>query len=116
MSIRQYGGFTPIVSTAPGFQVTFDNTSTNAAIQSTDSPVRLFRGGGGRTIRITSNGNNDFHIAFGPSTIVAEASEGIRILGGTAELISPPRPSDTHIGFHSSTDVTAQITVGYGGQ
>ena len=36
------------------------------------------------------------------------------MLGGTVEVFHQAKPTDTFITFVSSTDVTANITLGYG--
>lgn len=114
MTIRQYQGFQPISSTAPGFELSFDNTATNAALESTS--IREWRGGGGRMIHIASIRSDSFHVAFGNSDVTVGASNGILILGRTVEKLLVPKPAYTHIACRSSTDVTVNFSLGYGGQ
>jgi len=112
MSNRFLHTFTPIGSTAPGFSATVDNTSATFPLEV--SSLREWAGPTSRTIRVTSAGSNDFHMAIGSSTIVVSSSEHMRILGGTVEVFHQFRPSDTFISFVSSTDVVVNCTLGYG--
>lgn len=112
--LRSLAQFTPINSTAPGIDVTFDNTSTNFALEATG--VREWEGPTGRAIRLgTKTASEDFHFILGDSGIVAASSEGTLVLGGTVESFHPIVTSGiTHIACVSSTDVTLNITLGYG--
>lgn len=104
--------FSPIVSTAPGFSVSFDNTSTNFALQSTS--LREWAGPASRAVRLTAPAANDFHINFGTSDIVAASSDSILILGGTVEIFTPVKPTYTHIACVSSTSIVLNIVLGTG--
>ncbi len=104
--------FHHIDSTAPGFQGTFDNTSTSFALQSTG--LREWTGPTSRAVRIASQAGDDFHVAFGSSDLAANSSESVLVLGGTVEIFHPISPSVTHIACVSSTDVTFNATLGYG--
>lgn len=105
--------FTPVDTTAPSFQVTVDSTSVATALQSTG--VREWFGGpGSRSIRIASITADDYHIQFGSTLAVATTTTTPVILGGTVEIFTPVKPAYTHIAIVSSTDVTANITLGYG--
>jgi hypothetical protein len=112
MTNRFQHPFRPIASTAPGFSATFDNTSTIFALQSTG--LREWSGPGSQSIRIADTGSNDYHMIIGSSDLVVSSSEGTLIEGGTVEVFSKPTPSNTHIAFVSSTDVTANVTLGMG--
>lgn len=113
MNIRGEWVFTPVASTAPSFSATFDNTSTNFALEST-ALGRVWQGPGGRSIRVANSGADDFHMNMGSSTIVAASSDSILMLSGSVEVFHPLTPSVTYIAFVSSTDVTANVTIGYG--
>jgi len=104
--------FHHIMSTAPGFEATFDNTSTNYALQSTSA--REWTGGGSRSVYIMSESGDDFHIAFGTSDITAASGTGMLIPGGVATVVGHPSPVYTHLAVVSSTTITASFTLGYG--
>ena len=105
--------FQPIDSTAPSFQVTVDSTSVATALQSTG--VREWFGGPvGRSIRIASITADDYHIQFGSTLAEATTTTSPVILGGTVEVFNPIKPAHTHIAVVSSTDVTVNISLGYG--
>jgi hypothetical protein len=100
--------FRPLDTTAPSFN------STNAdgiALQSTG--VREWRFPSSRAVRITSKDSADFHIAFGSSTVIANTSACMAVLGGVSEIFTL-QPHQTHIAIASSTDVTVNITPGTG--
>ena len=109
---RHQRPFSPIVSTAPGFSVSFDSTSTIFALESTS--LREWSGPSGRAIRVSSIASDDFHINFGTSDIVAASSDSVLVLGGTVETFLPGKPSYTHIACVSSTNATVNVVLGYG--
>ncbi|HDZ73728.1 MAG TPA: hypothetical protein ENH55_13365 [Aurantimonas coralicida] len=105
--------FHPIASTAPSFEATFDNTSTSLALQSTS--LREWAGPTNRSVRLATRTADDYLVAFGTSDItLGGSSDAMLVLGGTVEVFHPILPSHTHIAMQSSTDVTANVTLGYG--
>ena len=112
MSQRHLLPFNQIVSTAPSFEATLDNTSSALALESTS--LREWRGPTGRAVRLATRTADDYSVNFGDSDIVAASSDSILVLGGTVELFHPVKPSYTHIAIVSSTDVTVNVTLGYG--
>ncbi len=101
-------------TTAPSFNAVFDNTSEIFPFQSTG--LREWDGPGSRSVRLAalSTAGADCYFAIGSSDIVANSTESLLLLAGTVEVFSLPRPSNTHICFVSSTDVTVNVTPGYG--
>ena len=104
--------FEAINSTAPAFNVSVTNTSTANALESTGS--REWDGPGSRTIRLASGTAADYYVQFGNSSVVA-STLSMLFLGGTVEIPSPIKPGNTHIAMYSSTDITVNVTLGYGG-
>ncbi len=113
MTASRYGRpFYPITSSAPSFKV--DATATSAAVVLESSSVnRTWQGPTNRAIRIACPTDATYTVAFGSSTIVADSTAHMLLLGGTVEsfYISP---DVTYIAFVSSTDVTFSVTLGYG--
>lgn len=96
------------------------STSFNSTLGSSglylleDSAVgRIWSGPSNRAVRLASIGTDDFYVAFGSSTIVAASTNSVLMLGGTVEAFYLP-PSASYIAIKSSTDVTVNITPGYG--
>lgn len=113
MPKRGLEGFQPIISTAPSFQSTsVANVSTAIALEATS--VREWQSPGGRSIRIFSQDAPHYHVALGDSNIVAAASHSIMINGGDQVILKVPKPSYTHFAAISSTDLTVNVTLGYG--
>lgn len=114
MTQRYQGVFRQVDSTAPGFQVSVSSTSQAVAIEST-ALNRNWDGPTGHSIRISSlTGSGDFYIAFGSSTISVGTTNGMQMIGGTVEMWNEIKPSHGYIAFYSSTDVTANVSIGYG--
>ena len=112
MTIRYQKAFEAVNSTAPAFNVSVTNTSTANALES--SGAREWDGPGSRTIRLVSGQATDYYVQFGTSSVVA-STLSMLFLGGTVEIPSPIRPGFTHIAMYSSTDMTVNVTIGYGG-
>jgi len=113
MTDRTTKPFEAVMSTAPSFQVSITSASTTNALESTS--VREWDGAGGRSIRVSSlTGSGDFHFVLGDSAVTCSSNTTIQMLGGTVEVWSQIKPSHTHIAMYSSTDVTANVTLGYG--
>ena len=113
MTDRNAKPFEAVNSTAPAFQVSITSASTTNALESTG--VREWDGGGGRSFRISSlAGSGDFHFVLGTSDVTCSSNTTLQMIGGTVEVWSQVKPSNTHIAMYSSTDVTANITLGYG--
>ena len=112
MSQRGLFSFYPVRSTEPSFNSTVGATSNFFAFESSDTN-RLWQGPSGRAVRISSKASNDYSVVFGTTTAVATSSGGILILGGTVETFRM-EPGNTHIAVVSSTDVSVNVTLGYG--
>lgn len=110
LSRGQYA-FYPVTSTAgPSFESTLGSSGLYALESTT---VRQWQGASGRAVRIASKAADDFYVNVGSSDIVAASTNSVLILGGTVETFFL-RPVQSHIMVFSSTDVTANITIGYG--
>lgn len=105
--------FSPVPTTAPSFVITADNNSTANALESTGLG-RMWQGPHSRSVRLASQGSDDFYIAFGTSLIAASSTDSLLVLGGTAEVFHQVSPQYTYIAVKSSTDVTVNVTIGVG--
>lgn len=103
--------FHTVESSSPSFDSTSGSASQAYALESTG--LREWQGPSSRSVRVASKGADDYRLAFGDSTIVAESSGNMLVLGGTVETFRVG-PSDTHVAIASSTDVEANFTIGYG--
>jgi hypothetical protein len=112
MSQRGAFSFYPVNSTEPAFNSTGTGTSAFFAFESSDTN-RVWQGPSGRAVRLSSKAADDYSVVFGTTTAVATSSGGILILGGTVETFRA-NPGQTHIAIVSSTDVTVNVTLGYG--
>lgn len=112
MTQRTFKAFTPVNSTVPSFNISVTNASSANALESTG--VRQWAGPGGRSVRISAKESFDYYVQFGTSSVVA-STLSMLFLGGTVEIPSPIQPSYTHIAMYSSTDITVNVTLGYGG-
>jgi hypothetical protein len=99
--------FRPITSTAPSFNST---QADGVALQSTG---REWQYPSNRAIRVSSKAADDFFLCFGSSTVVANTSACMLVLGGVSEVFSL-QPSQTHVAIASSTDVVCNFTLGHG--
>ena len=112
MASRFQFPFHPIESTAPSFEVTFDNTSTTVFLESTG--LREWGSPLGRVVRFATRTADDYLVSFGSSLAVAASSDSMLLLGGTVEVINLTRPSVNSIALQSSTDVVLNVTLGFG--
>lgn len=112
MPIRGLYGFQAVNSTEPSFDVTVDSTPVLTKLQSTGTG-RMWQGPSGRSIRLSCSTAADYRIATGTSLAVAVSTGNMLLLGGTVEGYRP-RPQDEYISIVSSTDVTVNVTLGYG--
>ena len=105
--------FQPIDSTAPSFEVslTLGNSTANA-MESTSA--REWIGPTSRAIRVSSKTADDYYLQFGSTLAVASTSVSMLVLGSKVEIFNPIRPGLTNIALQSSTDVTINVTLGYG--
>lgn len=113
-------------SCAPSMVMTVNASSSNISLESCSTVGRVWAHPPGRTVRIASIAGDDFHVAFGTSTLTIGASSsgngtggngssnGMLVLGGTVEVFHLPRPNFSYMAARSSTDVTLNITLGYG--
>lgn len=107
--------FLPIAGDSPAFNSTaFGSTRVSYALESTDTS-RLWQGPGNRSVKL-SNANADasFFVQFG-SQFVAASTNSILIPGAHPHVFYIPS-NITHISFVSSTSVTVNIALGYGGE
>jgi hypothetical protein len=104
--------FVWVDGTAPSFNVVATTPSAVYALES--SGIREWSGPGGRSLRFACSTAADYHIQYG-STLAVASTDTPLMLGGTVEIPAPIRPGHTHIAFWSSTDVTVNVTLGYGG-
>lgn len=103
--------FSPVPSTVPSFNATADSTSVSYALEST---VRLWAGPGSNSIRLAVKSTEPpCYFQTGSSLAVAVVGTSPMILNGAAEVFDR-KPSHTYIAFVSSTDVTVNVTLGYG--
>ena len=115
MTNRYEQSFQPIQSSEIAFLSTVDTTSIATALESTAAPIRMWnKGPGSRSVRLASLTGDDYSVVFGPSTVVATSTGGMLVLGGTKQVFAVPAHF-THIALRSSTDVTVNVTLGYGG-
>ena len=112
MSQRGQFAFYTVNSTEPGFNSTANDTASLLTLEST-AVNRYWRGPSGRAVRVASKASDDFFITFGSSNAVATSSGGELVLGGTVEAFWVS-PSQSHMSLVSSTDVTVNVTLGYG--
>jgi hypothetical protein len=105
--------YSPVSSTSPAFDSSFAAASVASALEST-TLGRVWQGPAPRVVRVASITSDDYQVAFGTSDIVVSSSEGIQCLGGTVETFMV-QPTWSHIAMISSTDVTVNVSIGYGG-
>lgn len=112
MAQRFQTPFQPVNSSAPGFNMTVNDTSTNVALQSTS--VREWTGPSG-SVRLANNSTADCHWRFCSSTGVTSSTGGVLLLGNTVEIFTPVRGTgQSHLAAVATTDFTLNITLGYG--
>lgn len=104
--------FQAVDSTEPSFNATAGAVSALFALEST-ATNRFWRNPSNRAVRIAAGAADDFSVVFGSSNIVATSSGGILVLGGTVES-HYVAPGQSHIALVSSTDITANVTLGVG--
>lgn len=105
--------FQIVNSTDPGFNST-SGSSAQYALQST-AINRYWQVPSNRAVRVSSIAGDDYYLVFGSSlTAVCGTTNGILLLGGTVESFYV-RPDQTYVAIKSSTDVTVNFTLGYGG-
>ena len=102
--------FHHVGSSVPGFDSTLGSSSIYA-LQSTG--VREWQGPSGRAVRIASKKPDDFYVVFGSSDMAHPTTNTATTLGGTVESWFVPA-SVTHVAIKSSTDIVANICLGYG--
>lgn len=112
MSQRGLFSFYPVRSTEPSFNSTVAGANAFFALEST-ATNRVWQGPSGRAVRLSSKAADDYSVVFGTTTAVATSSGAILILGGTVETFRL-EAGNTHIAIVSSTDVSVNVTLGYG--
>ena len=113
MTTRQGRPFFPIHgSTSASFNSTALTTAEAYMLESTD---RIWQGPSNRAIR-TANFNSSaaYYIKLGTSTVVANEADSILAIGAWPVEIYV-NPSQTYISIVSSTTVTVNVSLGYGG-
>ncbi len=103
--------FQPINSSEPSFTAAFDNTAANHVLESTGT--REWQGPGSRAVSIAAMAADDYYINFGSSLVTCTSSGNKLILGGTDQVFRV-RPAQTYVAFVSSTDISMNLTLGYG--
>lgn len=113
MSSRQGRPFYPIEnSTAPSFNSTAGSAATAYVLEST---LRVWQGPSNRAVRTTNiDSSAAYYIKLGSSTVVAASSDSFLCVGAVPSILFVA-PSQTYISITSSTTVTVNVTVGYGG-
>jgi hypothetical protein len=114
MTQRHLLPFQPVDSSGPSFEVSVTNASTYNALESTALNRYWKSGPGSRSVRLGCKETGDYYVSFGTSDAVAASTDSMVMLGGTVEIFTSIKPADTHIAFYSSTDVTVNLTLGYG--
>ena len=109
MSALYEYAFQPVNSTAPGF----NSSSTSTTTLAFESTVRSWQYPTSRVVRIASKAADDFFVNFGSTAVGASVTDGMLILGGTAEIFRVTSVQ-TNIGIASSTDVVINVTIGTG--
>ncbi len=90
-----------------GLEASADNAQGATNIRKWDYPTS-------RTIRVASIAGDDFYVNLGSSDILAEVGHSMLVLGGNQEILRV-QPGQTSVAFISSTDITVNVTLGYGG-
>ena len=105
--------FHPIDSSDTSFEVVLtEANSTTNFLESTG--VREWSGPGSRVVRFATRTADDYVVKFGSSLATAASSNSMLMLGGTVEVITLSRPSINSIALQSSTDITVNLSIGYG--
>jgi len=115
MASRYGFDFTPIVgTTAPSFNSTLGSSGVYA-LEAT-STGRIWAGGN-RAVRLAGLTSTPFYFSVGTASTTTTAAVGDSELvhGGRGEIV-PVAGNISHIAFRSSTDVTINVTLGYGGR
>ncbi len=114
MTLRNLQPFQTIDSSETSFEVTIDSTSVATLLESTAVNRYWKSGPGSRSIRLATKTADDYYFQVGSSLVVAASSDSTLLLGGTVEIFNQIKPSNTYIALQSSTDVTINVTLGYG--
>ena len=100
-------------SSSPTVSSTLGSASATYPFQST--ALREWQFPSNRSILVTEFSGADFWLNIGTSDVVAVAgTNGIPILGGTAQVFTLRDPSQTHFAVASSTSVLVNVTIGHG--
>ena len=110
--LRAHMPFTPVYGTSePSFDTSaFATTSHRYALEST---VRTWQGPSYRSVRLVESSGAEYRVNFGTATVVAASTSCMKVLGGV-EVVFTVTPDVTHIAVVSSTNVTVNVTPGYG--
>jgi len=103
--------FQPVPGAAPAFNATV----STAAIFALEATGREYPYPSNRLVRLTNKSNEDYHVQFGSSTVIATVAGSPLVLGGVTEVLRVD-PRHTHISIiGSSTDVSVNVALGHGG-
>lgn len=111
MSGRYEYSFQPIDSTAPGFNSTLGSSGTYA-LESTGA--REWQFPTSRSIALASIATAPYYVTLGGSGVGSNSTDGQLFLGGVHHTMHVDA-GISHIAFASSTDVTVNVALGYGG-
>lgn len=118
MSFRQSYPFRAIRgTTAPSFEAGSSTVFLSTANAFESTGLGRVWSGPLRSIRLSESSGLDYHVNFGSSTITANSSDSILVLGGTVEVFHI-EPAHTYIATNSvstSTGARVNVTLGYGG-
>lgn len=102
--------FHPLSWNSPSFEAAVVSTAKVFQLDSTD---RVWQGPSNRTVRLSAASSVDYWIAFGASTLEITSTSGLRVLGDTVEAFHVPAGVE-YLSVVSSTNVTVNVTPGYG--
>ena len=112
MASRFLYPFSPVGTADIGFNTTLGGAAATYALESS---ARFWQFPTSRAVQVTSRAADDFFINFGTSDVTVGTTNGMLVMGG-AERVYGVDVTKTHIAvIGSSTDVTINIALGYGG-
>lgn len=104
------GVFTPSNPALPSFNVHAVTTPTLVRLETAFAD---FDRDEDRAVRFVSMEATDFYVSFGGPDVVVTPTNGMLILGGTAEVFGLTR-NETHCSILGCEDTTVNLTIGYG--
>lgn len=103
--------FQPINSTMPGFNSSAGSSQTYA-LESTGREWQLPTS---RSVRVSAKATTPFSVLFGSSLVSPSTQTSVLIPNPQNPTTFRVFPGQSHIGMASSTDVTVNVVLGYGG-